>query len=194
MHSWLLLARGTLRRAAPSWDKQPRVLCKHWLPVLGEQRSSSGRPDHGTCQPRSKYRGRHYAFQNRAGWPDRRSLPAGRYGQPVQRWSKCTTTSVASGPSCTRRSEPGHGLNQKLLQGTEFRDCTSTGGSHQRSGCQGLGPRRSRRLANLLPMAEQMLQELEEEARASWEERAVYYASCMTNLAGEAFETLDKTK
>jgi hypothetical protein len=49
--------------------------------------------------------------------------------------------------------------------------------------------------ADLLPVAERMLQELEEEARASWEERAmVYYATCVTNLAGEAFETLDETK
>jgi hypothetical protein len=48
--------------------------------------------------------------------------------------------------------------------------------------------------ADLLPTAEQMLQELEEEARASWEERAVYYATRVTNLAGEAFKTLDETK
>ncbi len=48
--------------------------------------------------------------------------------------------------------------------------------------------------ADLLPTAERMLQELEEEARASWEERAVYYATRATNLAGEAFETLDETK
>jgi hypothetical protein len=48
--------------------------------------------------------------------------------------------------------------------------------------------------ADLLPVAEQMLQELAEEARASWEERAVYHATRITNLAGEAFETLDETK
>jgi hypothetical protein len=48
--------------------------------------------------------------------------------------------------------------------------------------------------ADLLPTAEQMLHELEEEARASWEERAVYYATHVTNLAGEAFKTLDETK
>ncbi len=46
----------------------------------------------------------------------------------------------------------------------------------------------------LLPAAEQILQELQEEARASWEERAVFYASRITNLAGEAFETLNETK
>jgi hypothetical protein len=34
--------------------------------------------------------------------------------------------------------------------------------------------------ATLLPAAEQMLQELEEEARASWEERAVFYANQVT--------------
>jgi hypothetical protein len=34
----------------------------------------------------------------------------------------------------------------------------------------------------------------EEEAKARWEERAVYYATRGTNLAGEAFETLDETK
>jgi hypothetical protein len=39
-----------------------------------------------------------------------------------------------------------------------------------------------------------MLQELAEEERASWEERAVYYASCVTNLAGEAFEALEEMK
>jgi hypothetical protein len=48
--------------------------------------------------------------------------------------------------------------------------------------------------ADLLPVAERMLQELEEEARASWEERAMVYATRVTNLAGEAFETLDETK
>ena len=47
---------------------------------------------------------------------------------------------------------------------------------------------------DLLPAAEQMLRELAEEARASWEERAVYYATRITKLAGEAFETLDETK
>jgi hypothetical protein len=39
-----------------------------------------------------------------------------------------------------------------------------------------------------------MLQELEEEARASWEDREVSYATRVTNLAGKAFETLDETK
>jgi hypothetical protein len=42
--------------------------------------------------------------------------------------------------------------------------------------------------------AEQILQELEEEARASWEERAVFYATRITNLGGEEFETLNETK
>jgi hypothetical protein len=49
-------------------------------------------------------------------------------------------------------------------------------------------------LGNLLQAAEQMLQELVEEARAIWEERAVYYASRVTNLVGEAFEALDEKK
>jgi hypothetical protein len=48
--------------------------------------------------------------------------------------------------------------------------------------------------ATLLPMAEQVLQELEEEARANWEERAVYHATQVTNLAGEAFETLSENR
>ena len=39
-----------------------------------------------------------------------------------------------------------------------------------------------------------MLQELEEEARASWEERAVFYATQVTNLVGEAFETLNENR
>jgi hypothetical protein len=39
-----------------------------------------------------------------------------------------------------------------------------------------------------------VLQELEEEARDSWEERAAYYASRVTNLAGEASEALDETR
>jgi hypothetical protein len=38
------------------------------------------------------------------------------------------------------------------------------------------------------------LQELTEEARASREERAVHYATHVTNLAGKVFETLYKTK
>jgi|688.fasta_scaffold1878750_1 hypothetical protein len=38
----------------------------------------------------------------------------------------------------------------------------------------------------LLPAAEQVLQELEKEARASWEERAIYHATQVTNLVGEA--------
>ncbi len=48
--------------------------------------------------------------------------------------------------------------------------------------------------ADLLLVAVHMLQELAEEARASWEERAVYYATLVTNLAGEAFKAVDKTK
>ncbi len=44
--------------------------------------------------------------------------------------------------------------------------------------------------ATLLPATEQVLQELEEEARTSWEERAVFHATQVTNLTGEAFETL----
>jgi hypothetical protein len=48
--------------------------------------------------------------------------------------------------------------------------------------------------ATLLPEAEQVLLELEEEARANWEERAVYHATQVTNLAGEAFETLSENR
>ncbi len=40
----------------------------------------------------------------------------------------------------------------------------------------------------LLPTAERVLMELEEEARANWEERAIHQATQVTNLAGEAFE------
>jgi hypothetical protein len=48
--------------------------------------------------------------------------------------------------------------------------------------------------ATLLPMAEQVGLELEEEARANWEERAVYNATQVTYLAGEAFETLSENR
>jgi hypothetical protein len=48
--------------------------------------------------------------------------------------------------------------------------------------------------ATLLPAAEQVLQELDEEARANWEERAVYHATQVTNLAGEALETLSENR
>jgi hypothetical protein len=48
--------------------------------------------------------------------------------------------------------------------------------------------------ATLLPEAEQVLLELEEEARANWEERAVYHAMQVTNFAGEAFETLSENR
>jgi hypothetical protein len=48
--------------------------------------------------------------------------------------------------------------------------------------------------ATLLPEAEQVLLELEEEARANWEERAVYHATQVTNLAGEVFETLSENR
>jgi hypothetical protein len=48
--------------------------------------------------------------------------------------------------------------------------------------------------AILLPAAEQVLLELEEEARANWEERAVYHATQVNNLAGEAFETLSENR
>jgi hypothetical protein len=48
--------------------------------------------------------------------------------------------------------------------------------------------------ATLLPAAEQVLQELEEEARASWEERAVFHTTQVTNLAGEAFKTLSENR
>jgi hypothetical protein len=48
--------------------------------------------------------------------------------------------------------------------------------------------------ATLLPAAEQTLQEQEEEAKASWEERAVFYATRVTNIAGEAFETLNENR
>jgi len=46
----------------------------------------------------------------------------------------------------------------------------------------------------LLPEAEQVLMELEEEARANWEERAIHKATQVTNLAGEAFETLSENR
>ncbi len=46
----------------------------------------------------------------------------------------------------------------------------------------------------MLQAAEQVLQELEEEARANWEERAVYHVTQVTNLAGEAFETLSENR
>jgi hypothetical protein len=39
-----------------------------------------------------------------------------------------------------------------------------------------------------------VLQELEEEARANWEERAIYHATQVTNLAGEAFKTLSENR
>ena len=48
--------------------------------------------------------------------------------------------------------------------------------------------------ATLLPAAEQVLLELEEEARANWEERAVYHATQVTNLAGKACETLSENR
>ncbi len=38
------------------------------------------------------------------------------------------------------------------------------------------------------------LMELEEEARANWEERAIHQATQVTNLAGEAFETLSENR
>jgi hypothetical protein len=46
----------------------------------------------------------------------------------------------------------------------------------------------------LLPEAEQALMELEEEARANWEERAIHQATQVTNLAGEAFKTLSENR
>jgi hypothetical protein len=46
----------------------------------------------------------------------------------------------------------------------------------------------------LLPAAEQVLMELEEEARANWEERAIQQDTQVTNLAGEAFETLSENR
>ncbi len=46
----------------------------------------------------------------------------------------------------------------------------------------------------LLPAAEQVLRELEEEARANWEERAIHQATQVTNLVGEAFETLSEKR
>jgi hypothetical protein len=49
-------------------------------------------------------------------------------------------------------------------------------------------------MATLLPAAEQVLQELEEDARANWEERAIYHATQVTNLSGEAFETLSENR
>jgi hypothetical protein len=41
---------------------------------------------------------------------------------------------------------------------------------------------------DLLRDADRVLQELAEEARASWEERAAYYNAHVTNLAGETFK------
>ncbi len=52
--------------------------------------------------------GKRYTFQNRAGRPARISLdplPAGRCGEQNPRSSRCTITSVTSGPICTRQSE-----------------------------------------------------------------------------------------
>jgi hypothetical protein len=51
--------------------------------------------------------GKRYTFQNRAGRPARISLdplPAGRWGERNPRSSRCTITSVESGPICTRQS------------------------------------------------------------------------------------------
>ncbi len=48
--------------------------------------------------------------------------------------------------------------------------------------------------ATLLPAADQVLQELEEKARANWEERAIYHATQAINLAGKAFETLSENR
>jgi hypothetical protein len=49
-------------------------------------------------------------------------------------------------------------------------------------------------MATLLSAAEQVLQELEEEARANWEERAIYHATQVTNQAGEAFKTQSENR
>jgi hypothetical protein len=49
-------------------------------------------------------------------------------------------------------------------------------------------------MATLLSAAEQVLQELEEEARANWEERAIYHATQVTNQAGKAFETQSENR
>jgi hypothetical protein len=46
----------------------------------------------------------------------------------------------------------------------------------------------------LLPAGERVLMKLEEEARANWEERAIHQATQVTNLAGEAFETLSENR
>ncbi len=65
-----------------------------------------------------------------------------------------------------------------------------------------MGPCRSRRYAPrgegihgyIVASSRQVLQELEEEARASWEEQAIYHGTQVTNLAGEAFETLSENR
>jgi hypothetical protein len=58
----------------------------------------------------------------------------------------------------------------------------------------GMLPEVEESAATLLPAAEQVLLELDEVARANWEERAVYHATQVTNLAGEAFETLSENR
>jgi len=73
---------------------------------------------------------------------------AGRCGEQNPRLSRCTTTSVASGPPARGDREPQRGSHQKLLQSSEFGNRTCIRGSQQRGRRQGVGPCCSRRHAS----------------------------------------------
>jgi hypothetical protein len=49
-------------------------------------------------------------------------------------------------------------------------------------------------MCDLLRDADRVLQELAEEAKASWEDSAIHQAARVMHLAGEAFEALDERR
>jgi hypothetical protein len=91
----------------------------------------------------------------------------------------------ASGSTCTRRS--GTATHSGIARAHETANREADARRWDPAAVDGMLQEVEESTATLLPAAEQMLQELEEEARANWEERAVYHATQVTNLAGEAF-------
>ncbi len=113
-------------------------------------------------------------------------LPAECSGERDPRWNRCTTTSVASGATCTRRSGTATRISSEATPGIARAHETT----NREADARGWDPAAvdvmlqevEESTATLLPAAEQVLQELEEEARANWEERAVYHAMQVTNF------------
>jgi hypothetical protein len=145
------------------------------------------------------------AFQKRAGRPARISpdpLPAECCREWNPKWSRCTVTcrigfnlheAIRNRDADIIRSYR-RALNSGIARAHETANREADARGWDPAVVDGMLQEVEESTATLLPAAEKVLLELEEEARANWEERAVYQATQVINLAGEAFETLSENR